>query len=379
MRYHLPTRIVFQSGLLSRAGAVFEQEIGAGRTFLVTDKGVQAAGITDKLIAQLPDVVVFDEIEQNPRHSTVDRAGEIVREIQPEFVLGLGGGSVLDAAKAIALLGTNPGKIEDYEGRKQYGTAPLPVVAIPTTCGTGSEVTWVAVITHSERRFKMSIKGPEMYPALALVDPDVLLTLPPRLVAATGMDALVHAVEAFTVKPATHITDTLAEEALRLIFTSLEPAYQDIQGDQAAREGIMLGSLIAGMSFGNSDVGAVHCLSESIGALFDIPHGIANAVLLPYVMEFNLPAAALKYARIARLVGIEDENPEKASQKLVRVVKDLSRRLNIPSFRELGIQAGEFVGIAEKSFANNSNPSNPREAGVADYLGMLENAYADNV
>ncbi len=304
MRFHLPTRIIFQSGVLSRAGSVLEQEIGKGRTFLVTDKGVQAAGITDNLLAQLPDVAVFNEIEQNPRHSTVDRAGEIVREMQPELILGLGGGSVLDAAKAIALLGTNPGKIEDYEGRKQYRFAPLPVVAIPTTCGTGSEVTWVAVITHSDRRFKMSIKGPEMYPALALVDPDVLLTLPPRLVAATGMDALVHAVEAFTVKPATPITDTLAEESMRLIFASLEPAYQDIQGNRTAREGIMLGSLVAGMSFGNSDVGAVHCLSESVGALFDIPHGIANAVLLPFVMEFNLPAAAPKYARIARLLRI---------------------------------------------------------------------------
>ncbi len=377
MRYHLPTRIVFQSGVLSKAGSVMEQEVGTGRTFLVTDKGVQAAGIADKLLAQLSDATVFDEIEQNPRHSTVDRAGEMARKIQPELILGLGGGSVLDAAKAIALLGTNPGKIEDYEGRKQYGVAPLPMVAIPTTCGTGSEVTWVAVITHSDRRFKMSIKGPEMYPALALVDPDVLQTLPPRLVAATGMDALVHAVEAFTVKPATYITDILAEESLRLIFTSLEPAYQDIQGNRTAREGIMLGSLVAGMSFGNSDVGAVHCLSESVGALFDIPHGIANAILLPYVMEFNLPVAVSKYARIAHLLGIEDESPEKASHKLVLAVKDLSRRLDIPHFRDLGIPTGQFQEIAEKSFANNSNTSNPREADVTDYLGMLENAYAD--
>ena len=137
----------------------------------------------------------------------------------------------------------------------------------------------------------------------------------------------------------------------------------------------MLGSLVAGMSFGNSDVGAVHCLSESVGALFDIPHGIANAILLPYVMEFNLPVAASKYARIAHLLGIEDEDPERASQKLVLAVKDLSRRLNIPHFRDLGIQKGQFQEIAEKSFANNSNASNPREAGVADYLGMLENAY----
>lgn len=377
MRYHLPTRIVFQSGGLSRVKAVLEQEIELGRVFLVTDKGVLEAGLAEDLFAQFPGIEVFDEIEQNPRHTTVDRAGEIVREMQPDLVLGLGGGSVLDAAKAIALLGTNPGNIEDYEGRRKYRTSPLPVVAIPTTCGTGSEVTWVAVITHSVRRFKMSIKGPEMYPVIALVDPDVLLTLPPRLIAATGMDALVHAVEAFTVKPANPITDTLAEESLRLIFASLEPAYQYIQGDRTAREGIMLGSLVAGMSFGNSDVGAVHCLSESIGALLDIPHGIANAVLLPYVMEFNLPAVSLKYARIAQLLGIEDEEPEKASQKLVLAVKSLSRRLNIPQFRDLGIQSNLFQEIAEKSYANNSNPSNPREAGVADYLRMLENAYAD--
>lgn len=377
MRFHLPTRIVFQSGGLARAKDVVEQETGAGRIFVVTDQGVKRAGLLDKLRDQFPEIDVFDEVEQNPRHTTVDRAGELVRQLRPRLVLGLGGGSVLDAAKAIALLGTNPGNIEDYEGRQKYSRPPLPTVAIPTTCGTGSEVTWVAVITHSGRRFKMSIKGPEMYPALALVDPDVLKTLPARLVAATGMDAVVHAVEAYTVKPATPITDTLALESLRLLFGSLEPAFLDIAGNRTAREGVMLGSLVAGMSFGNSDVGAVHCLSESVGALFDIPHGIANAVLLPYVMEFNLSVSAPRYARIARLLGIENEDPAEASRALVQEIKDLCRRLDISGFHQLDIHPEQFPEIAEKAVANNSNRSNPRVAGAADYRRILENAYTD--
>jgi len=307
----------------------------------------------------------------------VDKAGEIVRKLKPDMIIGLGGGSALDAAKAVALLATNPGSIEDYEGKGKYKSPPLPVLAIPTTCGTASEVTWVSVVTHTERMFKMSIKGPLMFPAVALVDPDLLLTLPPPLIASTGMDALTHAIEAYTVKPATFMTDIFARESLKLIFQSLESAYRDIKNDKEARKKIMLGSMIAGMAFGNSDVGAVHCIAEAVGSLYDTPHGVANSVFLPYVMEFNLPAAKSRYAEIARIAGIKEEESEAAAQKLIQKIKDLSRSLRIPSFRDLGIEKDKFTELAEKSFQNNSNPSNPREAGVADYMGILEKAYSD--
>lgn len=377
VRYHVPTRILFGSGLIAELREIINQEIGASSFYLVTDRGIWESGIVDKVINQLTDFTVFDEIEQNPRHGTVDKAGEEIREISPDLVIGLGGGSALDAAKAIALLATNPGKIEDYEGRAKYSQPPLPLLAIPTTCGTGSEVTWVSVITHTERKFKMSIKGPEMYPAVALVDPDLLSTLPAHLVASTGLDAITHAVEAYTVKPATFITDLLALEALRLLFHSLEDAATDIKTNRGAREKIMKGSLVAGLSFGNSDVGAVHCLSESLGSVLDSPHGVANSIFLPYVMEFNLPVSGKKYAHIARKIGIDEEDDRRAAEHLIQRIRELSKKLGIPSFRETGVEENHLKEIAYKSFENNSNPSNPREATVDDYFDILNKAYND--
>lgn len=375
MQFQNPTRVVFCSGSIAQLGKIVHEDLQAKNPFLVTDRGVEEAGIPRSVISQLPGIQVFNTIEQNPKHLTVDRGGEIVRQSRPDLIVGLGGGSVLDAAKAIALLATNPGNIEDYEGRGKYKIPPLPVLAIPTTCGTASEVTWVSVITHTERKFKMSIKGPLMFPAVALVDPDLLITLPPALVASTGMDALTHAVEAYTVKPASFMTDIFARESLFHIFGSIEAAYRDIKTNSEAREGLMKGSMLAGFAFGNSDVGAVHCLAESIGALYDIAHGVANAILLPYVMEYNLPVSTKKFAEIARIVGIDTEDDGEAARSLIQKVKDLSCTLNIPSFKELGINENDFPEIAQKSFENNSNPSNPREVLPQDYMDILSTAY----
>lgn len=376
MQFKNPTRVVFGSGSLSQLGKIIHEDLHAKRPFLVTDKGVEAAGIPKDVISQVPGIQVFDTIEQNPRHMTVDRGGEIVRQSRPDLIIGLGGGSVLDAAKAIALLATNPGSIEDYEGREKYKSPPLPVLAIPTTCGTASEVTWVSVITHTGRKFKMSIKGPHMFPAVALVDPDLLKTLPPSLVASTGMDALTHAVEAYTVKPATFMTDIFARESLFYIFGSIEAAFRDIKAHTEARESLMKGSMLAGFAFGNSDVGAVHCLAESIGALYDTAHGVANAVLLPYVMEYNLPVSTKKYGEIARIAGIDAESDEEAARSLIQKVQELAGTLHIPLFKDLGIKESDFPEIAQKSFENNSNPSNPCDVTVQDYLDILSKAFS---
>jgi alcohol dehydrogenase len=372
MKFQLPTKIFFGSGFISRLKEIVDENFKGSRLFLVTDRGIIEAGIAQKVLSQFPEVEVFDEVEQNPKHRTVNKAGEIVRRLKPELVIGLGGGSSLDAAKAIGLLATNPGAIEDYEGRGKYKAAPLPVLAIPTTCGTGSEVTWVSIVTHTGRMFKMSIKGPHLFPAVALVDPDLLVSLPAQLVASTGMDALTHAIEAYTVKAATFITDIFAREALKLIFQSLERAYINIKGDKEAREKLMLGSMLAGIAFCNSDVGASHCLAEALGSLYDTPHGVANSVFLPYVMEFNLPAAKKRYAEIARLAEIEEDDEKEAASELIQMIKFLSASLNIPHFKELGVEESKFNEIARKSFENNSNPSNPREASAEDYLAILK-------
>ena len=375
MRFQAPTKIIFGPGTIAQIEEVVRADLKAAKPFLVTDKGIRESGIAAKVISHFPGMPVFDEIEQNPKHPTVDKAGSLVREFKPDLIIGLGGGSALDAAKAIALLATNPGKIEDYEGRAKYKATPLPVLAIPTTCGTASEVTWVSVITHTGRKFKMSIKGPLMFPAVALVDPDLLATLPASLVASTGMDAITHAVEAYTVKPATFITDIFAQASLKYVFQSIEEAYADIQGNTKARERIMLGSMLAGFAFGNSDVGAVHCIAESVGSLLNTPHGVANAIFLPYVMEFNLPVSARRFAEIARLAGIREADDNEAARMLIQKIKTLSQKLRIPSVKEIGLREEHFMEIAQKSFANNSNPSNPREANVDDYMQILSRTF----
>jgi alcohol dehydrogenase len=377
MRFHVPTRIVFGSGVVSKLKEIAQEELKASRPFLVTDRGIVDSGIARKILSQIGDIPVFDEVEQNPKHGTINKAGDIIRRTAPDLIIGLGGGSPMDAAKATALLATNPGNIEDYEGREKYKSQPLPVLAIPTTCGTASEVTWVSVITHEERRFKMSIKGPKMFPAVALIDPDLLMSLPPGLIASTGLDALTHAVEAYTVKARTPITDVFAREALRLIFKYLPETYEDVKSNKEAREKMMLASTLAGMAFCNSDVGAVHCVAEAVGGLYDIPHGVANSIFLPFVMEFNLPEVSSRYADIARLAGIKEEDDNTAANELIQKIKSLSRSLNIPPFKELGIKESEFFEIAQKSYANNSNPSNPREADVDDYIMILKRAFQE--
>ncbi|NIM92053.1 MAG: iron-containing alcohol dehydrogenase [Candidatus Aminicenantes bacterium] len=374
MNLKVPTKIIFGSGILSRLKEIIEEEFRASRVFLVTDKGIMDSGIGNLVLSQLEDTQVFDEIEANPKSPTVDRAGEQVRKDKPDLVVGLGGGSPMDAAKAIALLATNKGHIKDYEGKRKYKFPPLPVLAIPTTCGTGSEVTWVSVITHPERRFKMSIKGPEMFPAVALVDPDMLLSLPPPLIASTGMDALTHAIEAYTVKGATEFSNNFARQAIELIFDSLPDAFENIKDNKKARERIMSGSTLAGIAFCNSDVGAVHCLAEACGGLYDLPHGELNSIFLPQVLEFNLPVAKTRYAEIARLAGIQEKDESLASQELVHKIKSMTRVMNIPSFQDLGLEESEFPDIASAAFQNNSNPSNPREVRYEDYLEILKNA-----
>ncbi|HKJ97341.1 MAG TPA: iron-containing alcohol dehydrogenase [Desulfotignum sp.] len=370
MQYHMPARLYFGPGEIQQVSTVLE----AKNPVLVTDKGVVKAGLLEPVLDRLGKIPVFDTIEANPKSDTINTIAAQLRQQKPDLVIGMGGGSPLDAGKALALLATNPGNIQDYEGKEKYVTDPLPFMAIPTTCGTGSEVTWVSVITDVDRKFKMSIKGPKLYPAVSIVDPDLIVTLPKPMIASTGMDALTHAVEAYLAKPATLITDTHAVKAVGLILGSIEKAFADIQANVGHREDLMYGSMVAGLAFGNADVTAVHCISESIGALYDIPHGVANAMFLPHVLDYNLPACTRKMAALARTTGIDAASDDQAAKIFIQKIKDLSKALQIPAFRDLNIGSDQFALIAGMSFKNNSNASNPRDLGQADYLNILEAA-----
>ncbi|MCG8615605.1 MAG: iron-containing alcohol dehydrogenase [Desulfobacterales bacterium] len=388
MQFHMPAKLYFGPGQINDLEDIVKKELKAVSPVIITDRGVAEAGLLDRVHGMLPDARVFDTIEANPKSDTINAIAESLREDRPDLIIGLGGGSPLDAGKALALLCTNPGHIEDYEGREKYEADPLPFLAIPTTCGTGSEVTWVSVITDVDRKFKMSIKGPEMYPAVSVVDPDLIATLPKSVIASTGLDALTHAVEAYLSRPANLITDTQAVRAVQLILGSIETAWADITGNHQAREELMMGSTIAGFAFGNSDVTAVHCISESIGALFDVPHGVANAMFLPEVLAYNLPACTKKMADLALASGSvvldrascpdgespDDELMERLALAFIGEIRALSSRLGIPKFRELNIPEDQLAAIARMATANNSNPSNPRDLDEGDYLKILENA-----
>jgi alcohol dehydrogenase len=342
------------------------------RVLLVTDPGIEETGWPELVWRSLAEAeieaITFDDVEPNPRASTVDRLAAWGREEGASLVLGIGGGSVLDAAKAAAMAIPNEGPVAGFEGRNVYTEKPLPFLAVPTTCGTGSEVTWVSVLTVEERHAKISVKGETMFPDWAIVDADLLRTLPGRLVAWTGVDALTHAVEATTCRLADPVSDALAATAVSLLFRYLRRAVADIAGDAEAREAVMRASTLAGLAFGNADVAAVHCLSETLGGRYDLPHGLANAILLAPVTRYNLQDCADKLATLETALP---PGSGTGADGVVQAIEDLLRDLGIPRFRDLGLPAADHPWIAEQAARNGSNSSNPREMGPEQYLELL--------
>ncbi len=265
----------------------------------------------------------------------------------------------------------------DWVAPRVFVEPPLPLIAVPTTSGTGSEVTRSSVINDTSRQIKVSLRDWAIAPKIAIVDPELTLGLPPLLTASTGMDALTHAIEAYTCNRATPISDGLALHAMRLIGPNLPIAVAD-GANSTARERMMLGSTIAGMAFSNSDVAGVHCIAEALGGRYDTPHGIANSTFLPWIFAHDAPADPQRHADVAVALGIatEDDEPSYAAEQASRFLVDLGRTIGIPQFRELpGIREDDFPWIASASVANLSNASNALVLDEADYLPVLETAW----
>jgi len=375
--FRMPTCIHIIPGCITRLPEVL-RACQISKPLLVLDKGLEATEWPEKVGEMLSEAdftpVVFDQVEPNPRTTTVSRATEVIWEKGLDGVLGLGGGSVLDAAKAAAMMATNEGRPEHYEGRDRFLNPPLPFVAVPTTCGTGSEVTWVSVLTHEPTRAKISIKGEAMFPNRAVVDADLLRTLPAPLVAATGMDALTHALEATTGTQANPASDALAEKAIALILRYLPRAVADVAGDSQAREAVMRASTLAGVAFGNADVAGVHCLSESLGGLYDVPHGATNAVLRAPVMRYHGEHVTARLGSLELLApdGNREAPPEERAEQFLTRIETMVRELGIPRWKDLGISPSDHRQIAELSVRNGSNGSNPRPMAMHDYLAILD-------
>lgn len=378
--FSLETRVEYGMGVSRRIADEVLQCQGR-KVLVVTDPGVMQAGavspITNLLHHQNIPFMVFHEVEENPRAKTVDRAALMAREEEVDAIVAIGGGSSLDAAKGIAAVVSHGGTIRDYEGFGKLRLPVTPLIAIPTTAGTGSEVTNRAVITDMVKKIKITVGKPHLAPCVALVDPELTFTLPPAITAATGIDALTHAIEAFTVRCANPLSDALALYAIELISKYLSQAV-DRSHDPEARSGMMLGSLLAGISFGNASVAAVHSMAEVLGGMFDVPHGLANAIFLPYVMGFNMPAVAERTARIGWTMGVDTggfSHVHEAARQTVLAVYGLIRKLKIPTLKETGVSRADLEHLAGVTYQTAQNPDNPREMGEADFLGLFKKAF----
>jgi alcohol dehydrogenase len=364
MPFRLPTKVVIEPGVI-RNLVPYIDRYPAERALLVFDPGLARTPWPKLVHKQLNDagiaVIEFDAVEANPRVEAVDHLADIARSSDVELIVGLGGGSVLDTAKAASMLMNNKGSCAKYEGKNLFPEASAAFIAIPTTCGTGSEVTWVSVLSDPSARRKISIKGDGMFPSLALVDADVLETLPSQLIAETGLDALTHAIEAIVCRLANPVSDLLAREAVHLLLPNLPRLVSDPK-DSRARESVMRASTFAGMAFGNADVAAVHCLSESIGGLLDLGHGLLNAILL---------APVLMYQQDDISAQLDSVSPDFSGSELLTEIERLTRELEIPPFSSLNIPDEIFGDIATMAEMNGSNSSNRRVMVANDYLNVL--------
>lgn len=374
----LPTRIEY--GIGSVSGIAKELKLlNASKIMIVTDQGVIKAGIVDKVTSLLNQSEIsyriFAEVDPNPKDYNVKAGAELAKSFGAEAIIALGGGSPIDCAKSIGVLVTHGGgDIKVYEGKTAVIKPILPLITIPTTSGTGSEVTFSSVINDTTNNYKMTIKSPLMAAQVALIDPELTLTMPPSVTAATGVDALTHAIEAYTANVAEPISDALALYAIELISKNLREAV-DNGRDLQARAGMLMGSLLAGIAFSHSDVASVHCIAEALGGMYDTPHGVCNAILLPYVMEYNMGYCIESYANVAKAMGAQFHTPEEGAQKAVQMVKQLAMDVKLPSFKSLGIDVKDFDILAENSAKNISTQSNPRPMNKEDYLTVLNNAY----
>lgn len=376
-RFNIPSTVLFGSGISQAAGEE-AKKLGIRKALVVVDPALKTLGIADKievsLLKESVAYVVFDRVEPNPSDTIVEQGASLAREEKVDGIIALGGGSALDVGKAINILLTNPSPINQYDGLGLVKNPLGQMIAIPTTAGTGSEVTEFSIITDTERIKKMVI-GPSVGPTLALVDPDLTVGLSPEITASTGIDALTHAMEAYVSVAASIPSDVLALEAVRIIAANIQEATNN-GGNLEAREAMMLGSMMAGYAFNNAVLGLVHSLAHPLSAHCGVPHGVANAICLPYVMEYNIPAATQKYARIALAMGAAPGGAdEELARRGVQLVTDMCVRLKIPKLSEIGVPQDLLPRLAEDALNEVSTLFNPRKPTVEEILDLFKKAY----
>jgi alcohol dehydrogenase class IV len=380
--FRLPGSI--HAGVGCRERAVSEAaRIGGGRVLVLSDPNVRATPRAAALIEQFSASgllrAVWSDIPGEPTVAEVEKGLAALRAADADTLVAIGGGSVIDTAKAVAVLATSGGAIADYKGANKIPRPKLPLVAVNTTAGTGSEVTRFTIITEPATSVKMLIADPHLIPEVAIDDPLLTVTCPPAVTASTGIDALTHAIEAYLSARATPFSDVLALSAIRKVGQAIRAAYRDGE-DIPARTAMHLASLEAGMAFSNASVALVHGMARPIGAYFHVAHGISNAVLLPHVMEWSLPGAVDRFADIAAALGVDAPGrpAEVSAQRTVKAVRALCRDLDIPGLSGLGLDAEKLMALAPRmaqdALDSGSPGNNPRVPTVAEIVELYRQA-----
>ena len=382
-QFKAPSVIVNGPGASKEAGS-FGKGVGK-KALIVTDAVLEQKGILNEIKNSLElagvSYSVYNKDVNEPTMGYTEEGLKAYKEAGADFLIAVGGGSPIDTAKAIAALATNPGrKVTEFLGANKIPNPGAPLIAIPTTAGTGSEVTQFTIITDTDRDVKMLIASPMIMPRVALVDPLLTLSMPQNITMATGLDALTHAIEAYVSVKAHPLTDTLALQAIRIIGANLRQAWSN--GDNLeARTNMMIGSLHAGMAFSNASVALVHGMARPIGAYFHVPHGVSNAALLPIVIEFSIPGNPERYADIAEAMGEVTEGLSllDAAYLAAEAVERLNDDLKVPTLEELGVEEEKFNKLVEKmaedAIASGSPGNNPRKATKEEIVELYKKAY----
>ena len=355
-------------------------ELGFKKSLIVTDKVLGQIGIVKKVTDVLDnkniEYAIYDETKPNPTVKNVNDGLALLKEKECDFVISLGGGSAHDCAKGIALLATNGGEIKDYEGVDKSKKPQLPMVGINTTAGTGSEMTLFAIITDEERHIKMALVDKHLTPIIAVNDPMLMLAMPKSLTAATGMDALTHAIEAYVSTAATPITDACAEKAIELISNYLVNAVENGQ-DVEARDMMAYAEYLAGMAFNNASLGYVHAMAHQLGGFYNLPHGVCNAILLPHVQEYNKSTSASRLAKIAKIMGgnIEELTDEQGADLCIDMIKSLSQTIGIPEgLGVLGVKESDFETLATNALNDACSLTNPIKGNLEEVIAIFKKA-----
>ncbi len=378
-KFFMPSISLMGADCLKDAG---EQvgDLGFKKALIVTDKVLGQIGIVKKVTDVLDDknieYAIYDETKPNPTVKNVNDGLALLKEKECDFVISLGGGSAHDCAKGIALLATNGGEIKDYEGVDKSEKPQLPMVGINTTAGTGSEMTLFAIITDEERHIKMALVDKHLTPIIAVNDPMLMLAMPKSLTAATGMDALTHAIEAYVSTSATPITDACAEKAIELISNYLVNAVENGE-DVEARDMMAYAEYLAGMAFNNASLGYVHAMAHQLGGFYNLPHGVCNAILLPHVQEYNKATSASRLAKVAKIMGgdIEGLTDEQGADLCIDMIKSLSQSIGIPEgLNILGVKESDFETLATNALNDACSLTNPRKGNLEEVIAIFKKA-----